>query len=153
RQVTVRARKEISASAEGMDMAIYISSSEAFNRSAVKDGTSPSSRSLGLTEGGKRGNAQGRNRKARKLSHVSTQLCDTSARSRIRHPHGPGTARPCGFEHDDGLSARSQSRRAWRSQPARSAVAYLTPRLRRFGVRSASSLWPPPTNTSSACGA
>jgi integron integrase len=92
-----------------------------------------------LPQSGERSNAQGRDHQARKLPHLPSQLRDASAGSRPRHPHGAGTARPRGCQHDDGLHARAECGRAGREEPARSSVAcqsqnHLLPKARKRGL-------------------
>jgi hypothetical protein len=78
----------------------------------------PASR-IGRPEvGGARGTAGGHHQ-ACGPTHVSTFVCDPSARGLVRHPDGAGAARPRGRQYDDGVHARAQSLPARRAEPRR----------------------------------
>jgi len=56
----------------------------------------------------------------RKLDFMDNELCDASARGRIRHSNRAGAARPQECRHDHALHARFDSARPAYPQPARS---------------------------------
>lgn len=62
--------------------------------------------------------------------HSLRQLRDPSARSRVRHPNDPGTARASRREYDDDLYARPEPRRARRPEPPRPTRTRRGPPLR-----------------------
>jgi integron integrase len=53
----------------------------------------------------------------------ATQLCDSLARARVRHPHRAGVTRPPRRPHHDDLDARAEPRWPRCAEPTRSAVA------------------------------
>ena len=63
-----------------------------------------------------------RHREAGELPHLPPLLRHPSARGRLRHPHGAGTAGPRRREDDDDLHARAEPRRARREESAGSQL-------------------------------
>ena len=64
--------------------------------------------------------------KSASYAYLPPFVRDPPARGRLRHPHGPGAARPLRREDDDDLHARPQQGWARRAQPARSGKISMT---------------------------
>src|SRR6266700_1994746 len=117
------AAREVPPRGVRMGLEVRFSFVQALGRSPHRRHQAPSRLRKLSRSRGEAGRTRRRDCEARELSYVEALFCDAPPRERLRHPHGPGAARPRERRDDDDLHARDEQGRAGSEKPARPAGA------------------------------